>query len=66
MCHMSRVRCHLSGVMFQVDFFLNLQSGGASRWRICYQWGLLRLVYSVSTYGFRGKFWKYTKIYIPY
>ena len=37
---MSGVKCHMSGVTF---FFL-LQSCGASRWRVCYQWGLPRQV----------------------
>ena len=44
MCHVSRVTyhvscvtCHVSPVMCQHIF---LQSGGASWWRVCYQWGL--------------------------
>ena len=37
---MSRVMCHLSGVFF---FFL-LQIVGSSRWRVCYQQDLSRLV----------------------
>ena len=52
-CHMSRVMCHVSGVRCQVSgvmchFFLLLffrQSVEASRWRVCYQRGLPRLVY---------------------
>ena len=39
-CPLSRVRCHLSRVR-RVFFG---QSGGASRWRVCYQRGLPRLV----------------------
>ena len=55
MCHVSRVTCHVSRVMCHVShvtcnfnfFFLQnfLQSGGASRWRVCYQQGLPRLVF---------------------
>ena len=53
-CQVSHVRCHLSGVMchffssfFLLLFFLSFfgQSGGASRWRVCYQQGLPRLVF---------------------
>ena len=52
-CHVSRVSCQVSGVRCQVSgvtchFFLFLyffwQIGGASRWRVCYQRGLPRLV----------------------
>ena len=47
---MSSVRCQVSRVMCQVShviffFFFFGQSGGASRWRVCYQGGLPRLVY---------------------
>ena len=45
-CHLSHVTCHLSHV--KIFFFLSKkiqQSGGASRWRVCYQQGLPRLVY---------------------
>ena len=54
-CHVSRVTCQVSGVRWQVSFvrwcvlfclFLILQSGGASRWRVCYQRGLPRLVFT--------------------
>ena len=41
MCHMSRVTCHVSYVLF--SFFLRVC--GASRWRVCYQRGLPRLVF---------------------
>ena len=54
MCHMSGVTCHESRVRCQVShvktfffFFFSfsfLQSGGASRWRVCYQLGLPQLV----------------------
>ena len=59
MCHMSHVTCHMSRVSCQNIFFTLFnkkiyvlfvffnkfgQSGGASRWRICYQRGLPRLV----------------------
>ena len=36
-CHVSPVMCHMSCVMCHVFSFL---SGGASRWRVCYQLGL--------------------------
>ena len=42
MCHISHVKCHVSDVTCH-SFFLLLffgQSGGASRWRVCYQRGL--------------------------
>ena len=39
MCHMSRVRCQVSGVKCPI-FFFSFQFGGASRWRVYYQWGL--------------------------
>ena len=41
-CHVSHLRCHMSH-MFS-SFFL-LESGGVSWWRVCYQWGLPRLVF---------------------
>ena len=37
---MSRVMCHMLRVMCKKK----LQSGGASWWRVCYQWGPPRLV----------------------
>ena len=55
MCHVSWVTCHLSHVTCP-KFFTNIfyakkypleeieQNGGASRWRVCYQRGLPRLV----------------------
>ena len=43
-CHMSRVTCHVSGVTCNYYYLFFLQSGEASRWRICYQWGLPHLV----------------------
>ena len=59
MCHMSGVRCHVSGVTCQVSgvtchiyihfFFICIffwQSGGAIRWRVCYQRGVPRLVFT--------------------
>ena len=42
-CHVSRVMCHVSHVMWQ--------SGEAYRWRVCYQWGLPRLVFLHNSYG---------------
>ena len=54
-CHVSRVTCQMSGVFFFFYIFYyiyinlfykkNLQSDGASWWRVCYQRGLPRLVY---------------------
>ena len=43
-CHVSHVTCHMSRVMFFSSFFG--QSGEAYRWRVCYQWGLPRLVFT--------------------
>ena len=44
-CHMSRFTCRVSHVfcLLFFSFFLK-QSGGASWWRVCYQWGLPRVV----------------------
>ena len=50
-CHLSPVTCHLSPVTCHMYFFFNFslfflsykkigQSGGASRWRVCYQRGI--------------------------
>ena len=52
MCLVSRVKCHMSGFTCQVShvtyFFLFSsffgRSGEAGWWRVCYQWGLPRLV----------------------
>ena len=56
-CHLSPVTCHLSHVKIYFFFFLllskkNEQSGGAGRWRVCYQRGLPRLV----LYEYKVKF----------
>ena len=56
-CHVSYVRCHVSGVTCQVScvtffYFFVWQSGEASRWRVCYQRGLPRLVY--ITFGIQN------------
>ena len=40
-CHVSCVTCHVSHVMCKIFFVLR---GGGSRWRVCYKWGLPRLV----------------------
>ena len=45
-CHVSPVTCHLSHVRFFFILKKTLLSGGASRWRVCYQRGLPRLVLS--------------------
>ena len=42
MCHLSRVTCHMSFFLFIQK---KLQSDGASRWSVCYQRGLPRLVW---------------------
>ena len=46
--HLSPVTCHVSRVTFHMSFFYPEkkigQSGEASRWRVCYQQGLPRLV----------------------
>ena len=52
-CHMSPVPCHMSPVTRQIFFLIkekNIlnkigQRGGVSRWRVCYQRGLPRLVF---------------------
>ena len=48
MCHiyMSHVKCHMSCVL-KIKY--NGQSGEASRWRVCYQYGLLCLVKIFNT-----------------
>ena len=47
MCHMSGVMCHVSRVMCHIFFGGGGggQSGGASRWKVCYQRGLPCLVF---------------------
>ena len=54
-CQVSHVRCHMSGVTCQVSrvrchmsyiYIFFLQSDWASRWRVCYQRGLPRLVFN--------------------
>ena len=57
-CHMSHVACHISKKIYSYFLFVFLysffrQGGGASWWRVCYQRGLPRLVY--SSYGGFGK-----------
>ena len=62
-CQMSRVTRHMSCVtchVLRVTFFL--QSGWASRWRVCYQQGLSRLVSNESAwfqtaYGVVTRLW---------
>ena len=68
MGHMLGVKCQVSGVMFYMSsvtcqvshvsiylciYFLG-QSGGASRLRVCYQWGLPRLVCWDLALGVQG------------
>ena len=50
-CQMSHFTCHLTCITSQVSnvthffFFFLLESGRVSLWRVCYQWGLPRLVF---------------------
>ena len=53
-CHKSPVTCHMSKDFFYIFFIKgfyfvplkkNKKSGGASRWRVCYQRGLPRAVF---------------------
>ena len=47
-CHMSRVTCHVSRVTCHIILiFFFLQIGKASRWRVCLQRGLPRLVFKL-------------------
>ena len=43
MCHVSHVTCH---ILFYFSFSFFGQNCGASRWRVCYQRGLPRLVFT--------------------
>ena len=43
-CQVSHVTCQMSHVFFVFLFFFWL-TGEAYRWRVCYQWGLPRLVF---------------------
>ena len=45
MCHVSCVMCNAARVMCQKKIYIYIYIGGASRWRICHQGGLPRLVY---------------------
>ena len=49
-CQVSHVTCHMSHVACHMSFFF-WQSGEASQWRLCYHWGLPRLVFSAN-YGY--------------
>ena len=55
MCHVSRVTCHMSPVtchLSHVTCHKKIgQSGEASRWRVCYQRGLPRLVFMMIDYN---------------
>ena len=44
MCHVSCVMCHVSLVIFLLIYIYFRQSKGATRWSVCYQRGLPRLV----------------------
>ena len=49
MCHVSLIMCHMSPVTCHMSLFFYPSekighSGGSSQWRVCYQWGLPRLV----------------------
>ena len=50
----SHVRCHMSGVIFSSSSFG--QSGGASCWRVCYQWRLPCLVFGCID-KFSQRYW---------
>ena len=45
-CNVSCVTCHMSPIKYRVSQFLFVfgQSRWATWWRVCYQWGLRRLV----------------------
>ena len=47
MCHISRVTCHVSHVIFFLFFFSSLFCE-AYRWRVCYQRGLPLLVFVIT------------------
>ena len=49
-CHMSHNLCHIFFFFLIFFFFFSFfgPSGGAQRWRDCYQWGPPRLVYRPS------------------
>ena len=62
-CHLSYITCHVSPVTSHMSFFQkntfflfkkNRQSGGTSRWRVCFQRGLPRLVFLRSTFEAKG------------
>ena len=58
-CHMSPVTCHLSNVFFVVNFVrikINLQSNGASWWRVCCQLGIPPDMENVGILGSRIPF----------
>ena len=66
MCHMSIVTCHVSHVMCNMAqlyiYFFPLffwQIGEAFWWRVCYQWGLPRLGYSLTDMAKPGLFYKH-------
>ena len=44
-CQVSPITCHLSHVKKKLSFKKIGQSGGVRRGRVCYQWGLPRLVF---------------------
>ena len=48
-CHVSGVTCHVSGVTCILYILFFEKKGEASRWRVCYQRGLPRLVSICST-----------------
>ena len=46
-CHVSGVRCHLSnGFFFFLKIKIKIQIGGASSWRVSYQWGYPVMLYN--------------------
>ena len=68
-CQVSGVRCQASCVTWHIDiykyiytFFLLLSIGGTSRWRVCYQWGLPRVVIDIFCFHLFWLGWHICKL----
>ena len=64
-CHVSHVTCHMSCVTCHVSHVTkkNLKKcGGASRWRVCYQQGLPRLVLFQTRVRGSESSWDYARL----